>query len=157
MRKIIISDTSCLILLEKIGQLQILKNLFGEVIVTSIIADEFGMPLPEWILIRNPINETFLNILKVSVDIGEASAIAYAIEQGGSLLILDDRKARKLANELNIKYTGTIAILLDAKQAGHIEFIKPMLQKIKQTNFRISPELEKLVLEKAGELNQQNE
>ena len=51
MPAVIISDTSCLILLDKIQELAILKNLFGQVVTTQIVADEFGGLLPEWIVI----------------------------------------------------------------------------------------------------------
>ena len=56
MQKTIISDTSCLILLDNIGELELLKNIFGTIITTSDIAYEFGNPLPNWIQIVNPQN-----------------------------------------------------------------------------------------------------
>ena len=55
MQKTIISDTSCLILLDKIDQIHVLKLLFGGVVITSIIAEEFGKDLPEWIQVLDPI------------------------------------------------------------------------------------------------------
>jgi len=58
MLQTIISDTSCLILLEKIGELELLKKLFGNVITTQTVGDEFGNPLPEWIYIQNPTDRT---------------------------------------------------------------------------------------------------
>lgn len=61
---------------------------------------------------------------------GEASAIALAVELKDCLLIVDDLKARKMAEKLNIKFTGTIGVIIDAKEAGHISFIKPILEKI---------------------------
>ncbi len=51
MRATIISDTSCLILLEKIGELSLLHTVFGEIITTQLVADEFGEALPHWITI----------------------------------------------------------------------------------------------------------
>lgn len=59
MQKIIIADSSCLILLDKIEELELLQKLFGEVTITSIIADEFGDSLPKWIAIKNPDNEKY--------------------------------------------------------------------------------------------------
>ena len=79
MLKTIIADSSCLILLDKIKELELLKMLFGKVIITSIIAEEFGVPLPEWILIKDAENKNYQNILELSVDKGEASAIALAV------------------------------------------------------------------------------
>jgi len=151
MQKTIIADSSCLILLDKIQELELLKKLFGKVIITSIIAGEFGNPLPEWISIKNAEDKNYQNILELSVDKGEASAIALAVEQQDCLLILDDQKARKLAAELKLKYTGTIALLVEAKNKGYISSVRPVIGKIKKTNFRISTELEKKILKSAGE------
>src|ERR1035441_659004 len=110
MQRTIISDTSCLILLDKIGELDILSKLFGEVIITSEIAKEYKQTLPFWIIIMDPKNINYQNILLVTVDIGEASAIALAIESEDCLLILDDLKARRLASDLGLHITGTIGI-----------------------------------------------
>lgn len=55
MQKTILSDTSCLIILDKIGELELLHKVFGEIIVTTEVAAEFGLPLPEWISIQNPL------------------------------------------------------------------------------------------------------
>lgn len=151
MQKTIIADSSCLILLDKIEELDLLKKLFGKVIITSIIAEEFGSPLPEWILIKDAQNRNYQNILELSVDKGEASTIALAVEQSDCLLILDDQKARKLAAELNLKYTGTIALLVEAKSKGYKTSVLPIINKIRKTNFRLTPELEKKILESAGE------
>ena len=74
MRKIIVSDTSCLILLDKIRKLDLLHSLFDIVTITQIVADEFGNKLPDYIQIENPKNSTYQKILESFVDIGEASA-----------------------------------------------------------------------------------
>ena len=151
MQKTIIADSSCLILLEKIEELELLKKLFGKVIITSIIAEEFGNPLPEWISIKNAENKNYQNILELSVDRGEASAIALAVEQSDCLLILDDQKARKLAAELKLKYAGTISLLVEAKLKGYVTSVRPLIDKIRKTNFRLTPELEKKIIKSAGE------
>jgi len=151
MLKTIIADSSCLILLDKIEELELLRKLFGTVIITSLIAEEFGNPLPEWISIKNPENKNYQKILELTVDPGEASAIALAVEQSDCLLILDDQKARKLAAELNLKFTGTIALLVEAKLNGYITSVRPIINKIRKTNFHLTPELEKKILKSAGE------
>ncbi len=76
----IVSDSSCLILLTKIGELDILKNLYKEIIITSIIAGEYKLSLPPWINVIDPKNVEYQNELLNTVDIGEASAIALAVE-----------------------------------------------------------------------------
>lgn len=153
MRKIIIADTSCLILLHKIGEFDLLKKLYGEILVTSEIRNEFGQELPSWIIVRDPTDQTSLNIISTSVDKGEASAIALALalEEQSPLLVLDDKKARRLASSLNLNHTGTLGILIDAKLSGHLESVMPVIKKIRNTNFHISDHLERKILILSGE------
>ena len=151
MHKAIISDTSCLILLDKIGELEILNKLFGAIITTTVVASEFGQPLPSWVEIKQPSDNNYQSIIEVSVDKGEASAIALAIELDDCLLIIDDLKGRKFANEIGLTIIGTIGVIVDAKLAGIIPSIKPILTKIKSTNFRITEQLEALILKRSGE------
>lgn len=134
--EIIIADTSCFILLDNIGELNLLKLLLGHVITTTVIADEFGTDLPDWVEIRSVINITFQATL--DIDPGEASAITLALESKPSLLILDDNKGRRAAQRLDLNITGTLGVFLKAKRAGIIPSIKPLLEKIQKTNFRYS-------------------
>ena len=85
------------------------------------------------------------------MDKGEASAIALAIELDDSLLIIDDLKGRKFANQIGLTIIGTIGVIVDAKLAGIINSIKPILTKIKSTNFRITEQLEAIILKRCGE------
>jgi predicted nucleic acid-binding protein len=149
--KTIISDTSCLILLDKIGELDILNKLFGTITTTKEVAEEFGQPLPYWFEIKQAKDKNYQSIIEASVDKGEASAIALAIEIDDCLLIIDDLKGRKFAHQLGLTIIGTIGIVVDAKLAGIISSVKPILSKIKATNFRITEQLELLILKRAGE------
>ena len=149
--KPIISDTSCFITLSKIGELNLLQLLYTQIVTTSEIAEEFGEGLPEWVEIISVSDKSKQMLLEMQVDKGEASAIALALESENPFLILDDYKARKLANNLKINHTGTIGIILAAKRRGIISSVKPLLEKIKQTNFHISPDLELQALIQADE------
>lgn len=151
MPKTIISDTSCLIILTNIGELELLHKLYGSVITTVDIASEFGEPLPQWIEIMEVADRYRQQLLEMQIDKGESSAIALALELPNSTVILDDYKARKIAEQLGLTYTGTIGVLIKAKLRGIIPSIKPLLEKIKQTNFRLSLELEALALKEAKE------
>lgn len=151
MQKVIISDTSCLILLDKIGQLHLLNKLFGKITITGEIVNEFSKPLPGWFEISSPTNKTYQKILEASLDKGEASAIALAIEQHDCLLILDELKGRRYAEQLGLKITGTLGILINARLSGHLTAIKPCLELIKTTNFRLTIDLERKALKKCGE------
>lgn len=129
MQRTIVSDTSCLIIFEKIGELDLLKKVFGQIIITQEVADEYGLKLPEWISVQNPADRKYQQTLEAKVDKGEASAIALAFELRDCLLIVDDLKARNLADELGIKYTGTFGVIIEAKLSGIIESVKPFLDK----------------------------
>jgi len=135
---IIVSDTSCLILLDKLGRIDLLKSLFNKVTITGIIADEFGKELPDFIEIRNPQEKNYQRILESFLDSGEASAFALAIENNDCLLIIDDLKARREAKQLKLNFTGTIGILILAIEKGYIENVSVLIDEIKGTNFRIS-------------------
>ena len=151
MQATIISDTSYLILLEKIGELSLLHTVLGEIVTTQFVADEFGEALPYWITIQNPINKGSQLVLETTLDKGEASAIALALETSNSLLIIDESKGRKIAKQLGLAITGTLGVLAQAKINGHIPLLKPLLEKIQQTNFRISEQLVREVLKEVGE------
>ena len=74
--EIIISDTSCLILLDKINAWNLLKAFNKPVFITPIIKNEFGKKLPPWIAIKSPKNLDIQKVLEVDLDKGEASALA---------------------------------------------------------------------------------
>ncbi|WP_298155749.1 DUF3368 domain-containing protein [Flavobacterium sp.] len=152
MHKTIISDTSCFIILSKIGELGLLLRLYGQIVTTTDIAEEFGESLPDWVIIENAKDKFHQRILELQIDRGESSAIALALEIQNSTLILDDFKARKVAENLGLNFTGTIGILIKAKLTGLIPSIKPLLEKIVETNFRLSPELQLQALKEAKEL-----
>ncbi|GMQ26263.1 hypothetical protein Aoki45_29450 [Algoriphagus sp. oki45] len=85
MNKAVISDTSCLIALQRVKKLEILKSLFKNVIITKEVYQEFGETLPEWIsLVKNQNESKFFELKKI-LDFGEASSIALALDTGNSL------------------------------------------------------------------------
>jgi predicted nucleic acid-binding protein len=138
MPEIVISDTSCLILLDKIGELDLLKKAYSSVLTTPEVASEFIEALPSWIIISSAKDKKYQKFLQTQIDIGEASAIALATEIESSLLLLDDLKARNLARKLNLRFTGTLGVITKAKQIGVIENVKPLIEKLILSNFRIS-------------------
>ncbi|MEO9070607.1 MAG: DUF3368 domain-containing protein [Ginsengibacter sp.] len=151
MPKIIISDTSCFIVLSNIGELNILHKVYNKIITTIDIVSEYGEALPNWVEIQNADDKYRQQLLEMQIDKGEASAIALALENPGCRLILDDYKARRIAEKLGIDITGTIGVIIKAKLNGIIPSIKPLLEKIRYTDFRLSKEIEILALKEARE------
>ncbi len=148
--RIVIADTSCLIILTSIGELDLLREVFGEVAITEEISKEFGDKTPTWIkILQAPSNLS--KALKATIDEGEASAVALALDFGAeSLLILDDLRARKYAKKVGLNVLGTIGVIVRAQKRGHIANALDIIGKIQQTNFRLSP---KIIEEVKKELN----
>jgi len=138
MPKIVISDTSTLILFQKIDEFNLLQKVYSDLITTPEIADEFGEKLPEWIKIQTVSDKKYQDFLETQVDRGEASAIALATEYDDVLLLLDDLKARKLATRLKFKITGTLGVIHKAKQMSVIDKVKPLIDKLLLTDFRVA-------------------
>ena len=151
MPKIIICDTSCFIVLTNIGNLDLLQKVYGQIVTTSEVASEYGESLPDWIIIEQAVNIQMQQLLELQLDKGESSAIALALGTPECTIILDDIKARKIAERLGLDITGTIGVIIKAKLTGVIPSIKPLIDKIKTTDFRLTEDLEKQALIAAGE------
>jgi predicted nucleic acid-binding protein len=124
----------------------ILKELYDSIIITKEVSEEFGKAVPEWIEVRKVKDKKYLKLMENFVDLGEASTIALALEIEDNVVILDDLKARKLAKKLNMKMTGTLGVIINAKKRNIISSTKEVLDKLKNTGFRISKELENELL-----------
>lgn len=129
-----------------------LHKIYGEVLITPEVLLEFKLAVPDWIKVESPLRNEHQKILENSLDKGESSAIALALEKPNSLLLIDEQKGRKIADKLGIPITGSLGVLLAAKEMGFINSVSTVLQKIKHTDFRISSALETAVLHAAKEL-----
>jgi len=148
MDKIIISDTSCLIALQNIGLLNFLKYLYKEILITQEVKDEFGLDLPDWIIVVEVKNIDKKSEIEQKLDKGEASSIALALEIKDSILIIDEIKGRKIAQSLKIEIIGTIGILLLADKRGLIKDVLSIILKLVNKGFRLSDNLIDKLIEK---------
>jgi predicted nucleic acid-binding protein len=98
--------------------MELLRLLYEQVVTTPEISQEFGESLPDWVEIIQVSDKAKQELLEMQIDKGEASAIALALENENSILIIDDSKARKLAQNLKLDFTGTIGVIIAAKQKG---------------------------------------
>lgn len=95
-----------------------------------------------WIKTQEVSNEPLAQLLKQTLDRGEAEAIALAIELKVDWTLLDEREGRKVAKSLGLNVTGILGILLRAKQLGELESLQPVIDNlINKAGFRIAPEL----------------
>ena len=147
----VLVDTSCLIVLQNIGELDLLKKLYDTVTITPEVAQEFGEPLPTWVKILSSKNTLNKEIFEQYIDKGEASILTLALELPGAVAIVDDSKARTIAVDHGIRISGTLGVLVKAKQKGIIIRIKPIVKKLQSNGFWISPELVRNILAESEE------
>ena len=116
--RVIIADSSCLIALSNIKELDILQRVYGQITITPEIENEFRENIPDWITIEEVTDKKKIAILELELDKGESSAIALAIEKEDSLLIIDEKKGRNVAKKMGIKITGILGVIVKAKEVG---------------------------------------
>ncbi|MEX2590659.1 MAG: DUF3368 domain-containing protein [Chitinophagales bacterium] len=148
MAKLIIADTSCLIVLSKIGKIDLLKSLYQKITITKEVKAEFGGKLPSWIKTSEVSDKQKQLDLEKKLDKGEASSIALALEAKDSTLIIDELKGRKIAHSLQINIIGTIGIVLLANKRGlPVDVIETIL-KIVNSGFRLSDKILNQIIKK---------
>lgn len=157
----VVSDTSPLQYLFQLGLLDLLRELYGTVLVPEAVRDELlvgrplGVAVPDpadfsWIIIRGTTMHRGIEALD-DLGSGERAALSLALEIGDATVILDDAAARAAAATLNIVTTGTLGVLLLAKERGLVTSIGNVLAELEQRGFRMAPALLARVLAIAGE------
>jgi predicted nucleic acid-binding protein len=68
-----------------------------------------------------------------------------------TVIVLDDALARRIAEALGLRFTGTLGLLLDAKRTGLIHAVRPVLDQLQSLRFRVSSHTRAAVLKLAGE------
>ena len=92
-----------------------------------------------------------VNLLRNELDQGESEALVLAKELGAVRILIDERLARRKARSVGLTVTGTLGVLLMAKEAGLIPAVRPLLDSLSETPFRMSENLYRRVLRMAGE------
>jgi predicted nucleic acid-binding protein len=157
----VIVNTSSLQYLHLVGQLDLFPKLFGRIIVSEAVVAEIaagrrlGLSLPEpealaWIDVRRPTSPAAA-LLAWELGAGESAVLSLALENPGSWVVLDDKMARPAAVHLNLPLLGTAGILLRAKQAGHLQALRPVLNQSAALRFRLTPETVRIILDLARE------
>lgn len=137
----IIIDTSSLIALERINLLQILCRIYKEVVIPESVIKEFGNLSLSCLSIRK-VESNLLKLLITDLNLGkgEADVIALA-SQTGLKVIIDDLKARKAAENMGLKLTGTIGVLLKAERLGLIASAQEKVRELREKGFYVSEQL----------------
>lgn len=150
---VVVSDSSVLIALHQIDQLDLLRLLFSEIVIPPAVAQETAASVvkPAWVIERALTQRIGPEILAASLGRGETEAISLALEVTVRWVILDDRPARRLAQSLGLPVIGTLGILLAARRQGLLTAIRPCLDALVDHHFHIAPGLYDLILADAGE------
>ncbi|MCC5659943.1 DUF3368 domain-containing protein [Nostoc sp. XA010] len=160
---IIVSDTSPINNLAAINHLHLLQQLYGTVLIPEAVYRELTDPnFPVagaievqtfiWIQTRPVQDRTLVEALSNELDIGEAEAIALALEMKADQVLIDERRGRMVAARLNLGYTGILGILVEAKSQKLISAVKPLLDAlINQAGFWVAEPLYKRVLQLVDE------
>jgi hypothetical protein len=159
----IVSNSTPLINFAAIQRLDILEHLFGKLFIPNAVKIELtekGDLYPStaeikkatFIEVKKILDTMLANSLRLDLDPGEAEAIALALEYNADLLLLDEIAGRKIAELHGIPFMGTIGCLVEAKNIGIIQKIKPLLESIQiEARFWLSEKLFERILKDNGE------
>jgi hypothetical protein len=160
---IVISDTSPINNLAQINQLHLLQTLYGVVFISEAVYQELTSPefwvagasevqTYDWIKMYSIRNRALVTALEEELDIGESEAITLAIELKAEQLLIDERRGRLIAERFNLRYTGVLGILVEAKHKGLISAVKPLLDAlINEAGFWVTSALYQRVLKAVNE------
>jgi predicted nucleic acid-binding protein len=145
----VVSNASPLISLARIGKLDLLRQLYGELLIPEavwheVVIEGVGQPganevkVATWIKTQSVTNTPLVSALRQELDTGEAEAIVLTLETQAELLLMDERVGREVARHLGLRYTGLIGVLVEAKHKDVLTFIKPHLDALRDiAGFRI--------------------
>lgn len=157
---LIISDTSPITNLIQIGELDLLKKLFTEILIPQKVYEELAnyegqkeeLAKRKWIISKEVKDKEAIQRMGKLLDPGEAEAIILAKELNADFLIIDERKGRQIAEDYGLRIVGLLGVLVQGKQKGHIQYLKPILDRlINRIGFRVSSRLYDKILQEVGE------
>ncbi|HAA90548.1 MAG: hypothetical protein XD63_1739 [Thermoanaerobacterales bacterium 50_218] len=158
----VICNTSPLILLAKINRLDLLAQLYSEVIIpVSVLKEMEAKPGEEVKQIQallqsqkfqlRKASQRALNELPPDLGVGEQEAIALALEIEADLVILDDYLGRRVAHERGLPLTGTIGVLIEARERGMISSVRRELDRLIEAGMWIDEVFYHRILKEFGE------
>jgi predicted nucleic acid-binding protein len=153
---IVVSDTSAISALLRVGYSRLLEQLYGEVLIPESVRDELlvGFPvLPEFLHCRRVSSSTEVGRLREELDLGEAEAIVLACELHADVLLIDELSGRRIAEREGVPIIGLLGVLAQAKNRRLIPAVRPLIEKLEvEASFRLSDELKQEALRLAKEI-----
>ena len=150
----VISNSSPLIGLDRIGRPDIVESVFGRVLVPPavVVGIAPSVVLRPWMQER-PLSRLVPDALSdANLDAGETDAIALALELNPTWIVLDDLRARRLADRLGLPVIGTVGILRTAKLLGIVDRLEPLIDALRTTRFFVDQRIVDRLLEEFGEI-----
>lgn len=152
---IVVSDTSPISALLTIGQIELLSQLFGEVVIPIGVRNELlraHSNLPAWIRVQSVQNALSVAGFRKLVDAGEAEAIQLAKELNADRILIDDHKGRTLAEKEGIRAIGLLGVIALAKTKGLIPSARETLTQLQvRAHIYVAQEIVEAVLRGVGE------
>ncbi len=151
------TNTTPLITLAGVGLLDLLPLLYDKVWAPRIVLDEYQAKAPPtepdlaqatWLTV---VDAVIIDPTLPLLDVGEAAALSLAQTIRARLILLDERKARRIAARIGLQVAGTLAVLLRVKQQRLIAAIRPYITQMQSQGRRFHPDLIARLLEDAGE------
>jgi predicted nucleic acid-binding protein len=156
----VIVNNTPLVALWVLGRLDLLRELYGEVLIPQAIYEEFlavertvrqkalnDAPWIEPVSLANPQRAR----VYIGLDRGEAEVLALAEERTARLVIIDELKGRRYAQRLEIPLTGALGLLLLAREKGLVDKLAPLLTQLQEAGLFLDTALIDEVLHLAGE------
>ena len=158
---VVVADASPLIGLAKIARLDLLKQLFGQVLIPEAVEKELclGSGRPGSQVLSAARQECWIQVEQVSgvpaaleatVDQGEAEAITLA-KRHSALLLIDETRGRAAARGAGVLVFGSGTVLIKAKREGLLAEVAPELGKLSAAGYHLAHALQKEILRQAGE------
>ena len=152
---IVVSDTSCISNLITVGRVELLSQLFGEVIIPPAVHTEllrYHTLVPSFVKLATPRDTTTVSRLSSELDLGEAEAISLARELRADRLLIDEKDGRAVALREGVPIIGVVGILVTAKQKGILNSVRALLDALdKEAGFRLSRGVRTAALRAVGE------
>lgn len=133
--KVVIADTGALISLGQVGLIPLIEKVFGEFYIAQAVLEElYKYEHPNFpketleSLFSKTVKITSKNHLAMVMDYGESESVILYEELNADFLLIDDNKARIVAESLDINCIGSIGLLLKAKQKGFINELRPIFK-----------------------------
>jgi predicted nucleic acid-binding protein len=160
--RVVVVNTTPLVALSLVGQIDLLRLLYAQVLIPPAVQAEIlaGGPAgigvadlrrADWIRVAELRDPRRVDLLLTDLDRGEAEVIVLAQETNADLVIIDERLARWHAARLGLILTGTLGVLLRAKSQGHITVVKPLLEQLREGGIWLSEQVVAEVLRLAQE------